>query len=199
MADKNDPFGEDTREKDAIRRGEELLKEGSQSIESFPTVEATCYSCTLIIQKIEEWEKILKKAKNGEIKRDDKELQKIQKKIGDMDNIIFKVHGSSKYPDEVVSKLYYENKETIDEIRRNFQTWKKLTDGGDYADFVNSLYCPKELLETFPINEEIGEDLESVALGIIQGEAYDVAVSFTSIETGISEDRIKHKIKKFYK
>jgi hypothetical protein len=210
MGKKNDdPFGIKTREQIAIKRSEEILKEGTQipndklgeiKHEKYkPTAQASDYSCTLIIQKIEEWKKILKNAERDKTKSEDKELLKIQKKIKNVCDIIYYEHGSSKYPNEVVSKLYYNNKKTIDKIRRDFKSWEESTRSNDYRAFLNSFPRAKERLEAFLINKEEGKDLEDVLLTITAGDAYETAVFFTHIDTGLSEERIKHKIKNIYK
>lgn len=71
-----------------------------------PSVESSIYDCVLITQKVKNWRMILETARNNQ-KYSGKQLAKIQEKIAQMTEIIFKVHGGAKESNEVISKMYY--------------------------------------------------------------------------------------------
>lgn len=87
-------------------------------------LESSVYDCVLISQKIEEWRGILESAQNNP-KFITKELAKIQNKIAQMTEIIFKVHGRADYSDDLISKIYYHGYlGLIYEIRESYAAWE---------------------------------------------------------------------------
>lgn len=155
-----------------------------------PTIQQSVFDCFLIIQKIEEWRTILQRVKaDPSLKRN--QLEDIQKKIGKISDIIYQVHKSAKWADEVVSKLYYATVDELEELRRYFES-----NGCQIDHFIKDDRV-KRLLNDLPFDTEysLKDKAEYVAR---DSRPSELAIEFTARRTDLSEARLRKKIKKIY-
>ena len=163
-------------------------------------VEISLHECFLIGQKIKEWRNILENAKNdpNEIKIKRSQIDGIQKKLGKMCDTMYETHGRSEWSDELISKLYYSNLYVIGEIQNCHENWARTKKRADTLDNFMQDERMQELIKSLN-SDEAYTPTEFCAYIVNNSRPSDLAIEFTSFDTGLSEDRIRKKKQKIYK
>jgi hypothetical protein len=164
------------------------------------SIETSIYACDVIIQKIESWRDLLKKAKPL------KQQYDIQKRIAKIYEVIFlESHKRTKYPEEIIIALYYDYVEKIREIKESYHSWVSGRNYNiDIQAFLNERphiikLINEELPKEFPQEKDSKPikwtDEEKIEYIIYEERNSEVAAKFTAITTEMSVHSIKKKRK----
>jgi hypothetical protein len=166
----------------------------------------------LAIQKLNEWKRILENSGVSESHK-----LEIREKIKDVLYVMFKTNGKTREPDELISRVYYDLLDDIQDARQDYQSWKRqtlesrkipylsdyLTDPASQR-LIRNIQGDKdnkvEPLFNFGKYAEYYADLEEKAEFILEeGQPNERALELTAVWVGLRKAYIRKKIRKKFK